>query len=576
MKELQVCNNSIDFYILWCYNALNLRLRAANYERSAPRVLKKLLAMLTAVLLLTCLLPWNAAAASSAEEQRIRDQIRTTYRKTLSSSGRESLHGLCGVMAGWELYHLGVTQIAETYNGNDMYDMLRISDQISEGYTAQCYSAQDYSLEEALNAITENGTKDAYNIMVGFQWTKTAAGRLYGHVTVIHAVLNGNVYYTEGFVTPYGPDPRQAMVCTISEFADYYNSWTSFEGMIHFGSGNRIAGCEAYACDVFVAAQEPAALMTMPDFDTAEEVRMIPAGERLYATALCQNDEGVLFYRVEENGQDFFVTANLMKPVWFVYDRFTTTDLNLPVHMDEGERLRLSGVIRSPHSIYNTAVEITDENGNVVLRSEVLTQSNFVNLSDITLADAASLRKGNYTVSLYCDITNQYAAGGTVEKNMKRMLVASRSFTVGDAVPTAMSKRAIVAQSAVETPSNGWQYTDGGWYYYENNQVRTGWFCYDGVDYYLLEDGRAATGWQNINGKNRWFSETGAMRTGWLHTEEGCYYMLSNGIAATGLTAVEEILYVFDENGKMLTDTTVEVNGASYLLDSCGIATVNS
>lgn len=478
-------------------------------------------------------------------------------------------------MAGWELYHLGVTKTAVTHNGNDMYDMLRISDQIREGYSAQCYSAREYSLEEALNAITENGTKDAYNIMVGFQWTKTAAGSLYGHVTVIHAVLNGNVYYTEGFVTPYGPDPTQAMVCTISQFADYYNSWTSFEGMIHFGSGNRIAGCEAYTCDVFVAAQEPAALLTMPDFDTAEEARMIPAGERLYATALCQNEEGVLFYRVEENGQEYFVTASLMKPVWFLYDRFTTTDVKLPVHMEEGEMLRLSGMIRTPHSIYNTAVEITDENGNVVVKSEVLSQSSLVNLGDMTLADSVSLCKGNYTVSVYCDIINRYAAAGTVEKNMKRMLVASSSFTVGDAVPAARAKRAAVAQPVEETVFNGWQYTDGSWYFYENNQVRTGWFCYDGVDYYLLEDGKAATGWQNINGKSRWFSQTGAMRTGWLNTEEGVYYMLSNGIAATGLAEVEEVLYIFDEDGKMLADTTVEVNGISYLLDSCGIAAVN-
>ena len=232
-------------------------------------MLKKILAMLTVLLLFVCLLPVNALAATPAEEERIREQIRTAYRKTLASSGRESLHGYCGVMAGWELYHLGVTKTAVTHNGNDMYDMLKISDQINEGYSAACYSALDYTLEEALNTITDYGTKDAYNIMVGFQWTRTAAGQLYGHVTIIHAILNGNVYYTEGFITPYGPDPSNAMVCTIREFAQYYNSWTSFEGLIHFGSGNRIAGCDAYDCRIFVAAQEPAVILTLPDFSKA-------------------------------------------------------------------------------------------------------------------------------------------------------------------------------------------------------------------------------------------------------------------------------------------------------------------
>ncbi len=519
-------------------------------------MLKKILAMLASAVLLVCLLPVNAAAASSAEEQRIREQIRTTYRKTLASSGRESLHGYCGVMAGWELYHLGVTKTAVTHNGNDMYDVLRISDQISEGYSAECYSAKDYTIEEALNAITSNGTKDAYNIMVGFQWTRTAAGSLYGHVTIIHAVLNGNVYYTEGFITPYGADPSQAMVCTIAQFAEYYNSWASFEGMIHFGSGNRIAGCEAYACDLFVASQEPVALLTAPELGEAQqEVRTAAAGERLYATALCQNAEGVLFYRVEENDKEYFITAQTVKPVWFVYEDLTAIDLELPRHVAQGEDFWLSGVIRSHNSIYNAVVEITDEKGNVALRSQILTQSNTVNLGDRAVnaqVDISGLAAGNYTFSVYCDVVNHYNAEGTILKNMKRVFVESSSFTVGEAIPATMSKSARMVEPVDEAVPNGWQYTGGKWYYYENNMPRTGWFCYDGVDYYLLADGSAATGWQNINGKNRWFSQTGAMRTGWLETQEGTYYMLSNGIAVTGEVTVDACSYLFDEEGKLL------------------------
>lgn len=524
-------------------------------------MLKKILAMLTVLLLFVCLLPVNALAATPAEEERIREQIRTAYRKTLASSGRESLHGYCGVMAGWELYHLGVTKTAVTHNGNDMYDMLKISDQINEGYSAACYSALDYTLEEALNTITDYGTKDAYNIMVGFQWTRTAAGQLYGHVTIIHAILNGNVYYTEGFITPYGPDPSNAMVCTIREFAQYYNSWTSFEGLIHFGSGNRIAGCDAYDCRIFVAAQEPAVILTLPDFSKAEEVRTAPAGERLYATALCQNEDGVLFYRVEENGQAYFVTAQSVKPVWFVYDGVTLTDPSLPQHIALGQDAWLSGVISSDNSVYNTALEITDEKGNVVFHQELVTQSNRMDLGARavnTQVDLSRLAEGNYTFSVYCDVVNHYNADGLILKNMKRVLVDSSSFTVGNAIPAAMSKTAKTVKTETKPISDGWQYADGKWYYYENQAPRTGWFCYDGVDYYLLEDGAAATGWQNINGVNRWFSETGAMRTGWLETAEGSYYMLSNGVPATGLMTVGQSQYLFDESGKMLTETIEE------------------
>lgn len=537
-------------------------------------MLKRILAILTVMLLLVCLLPLGVAAASDAEEQRIRDQIRTVYRKTLSSSGRESLHGYCGVMAGWELYHLGVTKSAVTHNGNDMYDNLRISNQIKEGYSAECYSSMNYTLQEALNTITNNGTKDVYNIMVGYQWTRTEAGQKYGHVTIIHAILNGNVYYTEGFVTPYGGDPTRAMVCTIPEFAAYYNSWASFEGLIHFGSGNRIAGCEAYACQVFVAPQEPTALLTFPDFTQAEEVRMVAAGERLYATALCQNSEGVLFYAVEENGQQYFISAQSVKPVWFVYNDVTTSDLQLPKHVEQGEDFKLSGVISSSNSIYNAAVEITDEKGNIVAKTDLLTQSNRVDLGSKefnTQVDTGALAAGNYTFSIYCDVTNHYSANGLVMANMSRVLVASSSFTAGDVVPAAMSKSAKIAEPVNEAIADGWQYADGIWYYYENNKPRTGWFCYEGIDYYLLEDGSAAVGWQDINGMARWFSQTGAMRTGWLETEEGSYYMLHNGVAATGLTTVGESVYYFDETGKMLTDTVVECSGVSYNINSDGI-----
>jgi len=541
-------------------------------------MLKRIWASISVLLMLVSLLPLHAAAATEAEEQRIRDQIRTTYRRTLSSSGRESLHGYCGVMAGWELYHLGVTKIPETYNGNEMYDNLSISQQINEGYSAACYSAHQYTLEEALNAVSNFGTEDVYNIMVGFQWTSTAAGSLYGHVTIIHAILNGNVYYTEGFVTPYGADPTQPMVCTIPQFAEYYNSWTRFEGLIHFGSGNRIAGCDAYDSELFVASQEPVALLDEPDFNVANEVRTVQAGERLYATALCQNYEGVLFYRVEENGQEYFISAQSVKPVWFVYDHLTVTELELPQHTEQGEDSWISGVIRSQNAIYNTAVEITDEKGNIVLTRQILNQGKTVDLGTKAFnaqVDISSLAEGNYTYSIYCDISNHYSANGLVLHNMKRVFVGSSSFTVGDAVPAAMSKRARTVQAESKTVSDGWQYANGSWYYYENNLPRTGWFCYEGVDYYLMDDGAAATGWQNINGMNRWFSETGAMRTGWLETDEGCYYMLSNGVPATGLTAVGDSLYYFNEDGKMLTDTTVELAGAFYGIDHSGIVSEN-
>ena len=130
---------------------------------------KRILALMVCLVLVISLWPISTAAASEEEQERIRQQIREIYWKTLSATGMSSMHGYCGAMAGWELYYMGVTERAVTRNGNEMYDVLCTGEAICPGYQVQCYPASDYSLEEALNAITNQGTRDAYNIMVGFQ-----------------------------------------------------------------------------------------------------------------------------------------------------------------------------------------------------------------------------------------------------------------------------------------------------------------------------------------------------------------------------------------------------------------------
>lgn len=522
-------------------------------------MLKKLLAILMVFGMLACSLPLSVTAATGEEEQRIRDQITSVYWQTLSSSGRSSLHGFCGVMAGWELYHLGVTATAVTNNGNEMYDILKESDQIREGYSAQCYPASEYSIEEALNTITEGGTRDAYNIMVGFQRTRTAAGSLYGHVTIIHAVLNGNVYFTEGFMTPYNADPSQAMVCTIGEFAEYYNSWASFEGIIYFGDGSRIAGCDTYGCNLFAMSQSPTVLLTKPDMQNGEAVRTVFPGERVYANGICENADGVMFYRIVENGEEYYALAQQLKAEWFLSEDLTVSDLLLPSQVDKGEDFWLSGVIRSGQSIIvNCILEVKDQNGCVIMSSQIEKESTMLDLgtdSVNTRSDISSLTDGCYTYSIYCDLQSSYYQDGEIADHIQRVMVTEQEFLVGSAVPAAMSKKIRPSRATPKVQADGWKYQDGKWYFCENGMNRVGWFCYEGIDYYFLSDGSAATGWQNINGKDRYFSETGAMRTGWLETENGTYYMLSNGIPATGLIRVGERQYLFGEDGIMLADT---------------------
>ncbi len=494
-------------------------------------------------------LPFGAFAATEEEHERIRQQISDTYRRTLSATGSSSLHGYCGMMAGWELYLLGITTSAVTRNGNEMYDVLKDSDQIAEGYTPVCYSAADYSLEEALNAVSNYGSKDVYNLMIGFQWTSTAAGQYYGHVTVVHAILDGMVYFTEGFITPFQSDPSQAMVCTIEEFARHYNTWTAFEGLIHFDTGIAVAGCDTLASNLFVAGEGEVTLLPKPDF--LEPCRIVPAGERLQATALCRNLDGVLFYQILENDEYCYVPVGQVRPVWFDDTRVGVYDCTLPEQVKPGEDSPISGVVVSESlSVSTVAVTVVDRENRPVISREIPVQGRKVDLSAVDEAvDLSVLPEGSYTLRLYCDLENPYAMDGEVIAHIRRVPVSERVFCVGDASAAPRSVSAV--QTVVK---DGWQYENGKWYYYEDGSFRTGWFCDNGIDYYLLADGSAATGWQEVNGKNRYFSQTGAMRTGWLETADGVYYMLSNGVAAVGSVTVEGSLYTFTEDGLLTVE----------------------
>lgn len=516
-------------------------------------MLKRLVALLICVVLVAMALPIGASAASQEEQQRICDQIRRIYRKT-NYSIEGDMRGYCGEMAGWEFYYLGVTDIPLRYNGNEMYDIFSTTSHINEGYRVDCYPASRYTIEEALNTITACGQKDAYNILAGYHWTTTAAGSLYGHVTVIHAVLDGMVYFTESFITPFQIDPSQPMICSIADFADYYDSWTSFEGMIHFGKGNFVDGCTVYGSDLYVAVTEPAELLTSADPEKANVSRTASAGERLHATAVCQTDDGKLYYQISEQNQQLYVAAELAEPCWFVYEDVQTNGVKLPQKLSVGKDFQLSGMIRSTSSrIHNTVIQVTDPEGTAVLTFEIPKDSYMLDLSSGSVNDTVNLSdlaEGNYICSVYCDLGNSYCQDGQVIGKIQRTLVAESAFAVGNAAPLENGEETGIETQSI--PADGWSLENGAWYYRENGQYRIGWFCDNGVTYYLQADGSAATGWQTINGKSRYFTETGAMRTGWLHDGENTYYMLSNGVPATGDTTIDGIVYEFSNDGLFL------------------------
>lgn len=184
------------------------------------------------------------------------EQINQTYSAALALSGRRSFYNHCSTMVNCTTVALGLQNERYSCNGNGEYDLYENIDQTDCGYDVTRYSASDYTLKEALNAISEDGTKDVTNIIIGWQSGSTYASSRYGHTCFIHGIVDGKVYFYESYGLSIGGTYYKEgapIVCTIDEFADYYNSWARFEGAVHFSypedGAPRLSGVQVFNAD---------------------------------------------------------------------------------------------------------------------------------------------------------------------------------------------------------------------------------------------------------------------------------------------------------------------------------------
>jgi len=473
------------------------------------------------------------------------------YRSILRYTNMDSLAGWCGLMASWQMYFLGINSWVVGHHGKDQYDAYENVTVTSGGHKVKAYSAKDYTLDEALNTISKNGSWDVYNILVGFQKTSTQLGSIYGHSLVIYAILDGIVYYTEGYNTSMGRAGVPYQV-TIEEFVDYYDDWTVFEGLIVFGRKGYVANCTEYATNMYAQVTQPVQLYSQPCLpgtvdEESEVLRTVPVGERIWVNALLENPGGEFYYQVDDGYQAGYILAEKAEPIRFVYEDIGITNVRNPVDMEKGENCKITGRIASEFSTMGAVrMEVTDTQGNIILNHGLAKLSGVYDLEGDTFSRAVKfgyLEDGNYIYNIYADGLNFYVRDGQVVSDYQQVHLVQSVFRVGQAERYMLPKQ-------TEEPAvlDGWVW-DGTWYYYESGTPRTGWYCSGGADYYLKEDGSVTTGWTTINGKMRYFSNTGCMRTGWIETDAGRMYLMSNGAPAVGKRIIDGIEYVFDDAG---------------------------
>lgn len=106
----------------------------------------------------------------------------------------------------------------------------------------------------------------------------------------------------------------------------------------------------------------------------------------------------------------------------------------------------------------------------------------------------------------------------------------------------------------------GWKNVDGGWRYFDTAMVMNGTYEIDDEWYVFDKNGKMFTG-------------------GWLFISMGygdAYsyaYADASGKAATGLKTIGGKTYAFHEYGYLCTDTTVNIDGVTYITDENGVAT---
>ena len=578
----------------------------------------RLASLLLVLMLCISMLPAFSSHAASSEHERISKLVTSTYKKALRRTGRSSFHGWCGAAVDWQMQLLGITTKVVGSNGCDKYDQYRKMDYTSGGYSVTAYPASRYGLEEALNAITKNGTVDVYNIMVGFQWTNTAAGRKYGHATFIYAIIDGIVYFNESFGMKFNGKYYAEGKCitgTIEQFAKSYNSWAKLDGVIYFGTKDYTDECERLPSYLYATVTQDTVMYTAPCTPDVDDrcayLRSVSVGERLSVTGLYRNTKGEYWYQVEDS-QIGYVRADDTAVLSMRYEDVTVNSVKAPTVLTEGSSFSIKGNVTGEFvSLVSVRAQIyrVDENGMThVMTTHAAVNDNEYKLYKSSVGKRLSFRLlglGNYHYELAVVVSNHYYAYGSLQTDWQTVKLWSSDFQVveqkGETANVTFDACGGTAQLNAAAMNIGQPlgtlptaqrdgYIFDGWYTESGELVDTdfvlegamtlyaqwiaddhitGWYEQDGRLYYV-ENGVRPEGFFTVGGITYHHNADGFVDTGWTRIEGELCYFHANGAMVTGWLYTEEGTYYMGIDGTR-TIGWIYVDGNSYYLDQEGL-----
>lgn len=383
--------------------------------------------------------PANSVATTPAE---ITQQIRNAYKSAIRGSGMSSFNGYCGTLVSWQTFSLGIDKRIDLCDGNEQFDRYSNLDKTSGGYRVKTYPATKYTLNSALKAITQDGTQDAYNLLVGFQRTNTQAGQIYGHAVFVHAIIDGIVYFVECYnatVAGRYHAEGEPISCTIDEFSAYYDRWTVLEGVVHFGLKTYADLCTYYSCTMKAMAvadgyiyEEPGD----PGIHEPEAVDVLVSGQWHTVTGLLQTPNGKYWYEIQVDHRNRYVEAETLTMGSLDASGLSLSGPKAPGSLRAGNGFTMGGTITSQNStIRNVRVAVYGKNDpNVPVFSAAMdVNGKSASLSKSQLNNALTFRKlpvGSYELRLSVELEIHVFDEGQIVTRVEQVELWNGQFLV--------------------------------------------------------------------------------------------------------------------------------------------------
>lgn len=186
---------------------------------------------------------WCWVGNQDPTPEEICAEMEARYQRMLEVTKRTSFSGACSAFVYRQLCDIGVFELNKDSGiaaGKDYYSVWSKKSTTSTGYSIESYgydeTAKNNPLQDLINA---HQGETLENIVVSFNYDgKNYMDKKYGHVMLITAIKDGNVYYMEsadGALWNVNPNQKykegEPICLSVSDFMKQY---PNMNGVVHF------------------------------------------------------------------------------------------------------------------------------------------------------------------------------------------------------------------------------------------------------------------------------------------------------------------------------------------------------